>query len=101
MFSGALGKACFGPTEIEAMRRALVLAEHALRCEEAQPQRRQEMARMIVQLAARGQLDPVMLSAMALRSRRQALAATFRPYDRRLQAGRPHGRRAFSSRQSA
>ncbi len=105
MFSGALEKACFGPSEIEAMRRALVLAENAIRSENhgtaKLSQRRELVARMIVQLAARGQLDPVVLCALAVKARRQANAATFRPYDRRQQASRPHERRVLASRKFA
>lgn len=90
MFPGSMGKACFGPTEIDAMRRALTLAERALptSCQE----RRQEIARSIVQFAASGQFDPLVLSAMAVQSRRQKEQATFHPYHRRAQAGRPHAR---------
>ena len=106
MFSGVLGNSCFGPAEISAMRRALSLAEGTLRLEGKDAaslcERRQDVARAIVRLAREGQLDPLVLCAMAVKNRDdRASSATFRPYERRVQATRARHHRAYAPRKIA
>lgn len=106
MFSGVLGNSCFGPAEISAMRRALSLAEGAIRLESRDAsslcERRQDVARAILRLARDGHLDPLVLCAMAVKSRRdQKSSATFRPYERRVQSTRARHHRAHTPRKIA
>jgi hypothetical protein len=73
MFPGEAERPCFGPAEIDVMRRALELAEGALATRRrlprrAQQEQRQQLAKSIIRLATAGELDPVVLSAAALGS---------------------------------
>ncbi len=66
-----LGPNCFGPDEIRTMRRALELAEGALRHGRGvqgrnMAEQRQRLARTIIDRARAGLMDPVMLSAAAV-----------------------------------
>ncbi len=71
MLLGDADRPCFGPAEIAVMRRALELAELSLQSapamsRRAQIERRQRLAKYIVEFAAQGDLDPLVLSAKAL-----------------------------------
>lgn len=107
MFSGLIGHCYFGPAEIDALRRAQALADRALRAEAlpdmAFNHRRQAVARMIIQIAAHGIFDPLVLSAQALRAQQTQLlpASTFRPYERRPVSSRLRIRRVAATRKIA
>jgi hypothetical protein len=84
---------CFGPAEIDVMRRALELAEGALVTRRPLPRRafqeqRQMLAKSIIRLATAGELDPVVLSAAALGSAPAVQAAPARAHRPRRQTTR-------------
>ena len=95
MFSGVAERA-FGPTEIRIMQRAMSLATHSLRLEEAgeKGELLRLVAQSILRQTASGQSDPLMISVRALREQRTARNQTFQPYNRRRLTGHVHAKRA-------
>mgnify|MGYP000042871571 CR=1 FL=1 len=94
MISRGAEKFCFGPTEIDLMRRAMQIAEQALRRSGATDvhEALRPIAHSILRMAAAGQSDPLVMSAVALREHQDAAAQIFHPYERRLPTGRAHAR---------
>jgi hypothetical protein len=92
MLSGDAEKFCFGPTEIDVMRRAMKIAEQALRRSGISDVQHalHPIARTILRMAAAGQSDPLIMSAVALREYREAAGQTFHPYERRSLTRRTH-----------
>jgi len=92
MLSGGAEKFCFGPTEIDVMRRAMQIAEQALRRFGASnvPDALRPIARTILRMTAAGQSDPLVMSAVALREHQNAAAQIFHPYERRSATRRAH-----------
>lgn len=94
MISSGVEKLCFGPTEIDVMRRAMQIAEQALRRslganvhEALRP-----IAHSILRMTAAGQSDPLVISAVALREHQNAATQSFYPYERRFLTRRSHAR---------
>jgi hypothetical protein len=94
MISGGAEKFCFGPTEIDVMRRAMQIAEQALRRSEGTNVREalRPIAHSILRMTAAGQSDPLIMSAVALREHQDSVAQIFHPYERRLPTRRAHAR---------
>ncbi len=92
MLSGGAEKFCFGPTEIDVMRRAMQIAVQALRHSGASnvQDALRPIARAILRMTAAGQSDPLIMSAVALREHRDAAGQTFHPYERRSLTRRAH-----------
>ncbi len=92
MLSGGAEKFCFGQAEIDVMRRAMQIAEQALRCSGASNvhDALRPIARAILRMTAAGQSDPLIMSAVALREQRDAAGQTFHPYERRSLSRRAH-----------
>lgn len=71
MVGGDAERPCFGPAEIDLMRRALELAEGALVARRPVSRRvlqehRRQLAKAILRLTTAGERDPVTLSAAAV-----------------------------------
>ncbi len=94
MICGGAEKFCFGPTEIDVMRRAMQIAEQALRRTDVPNvhDALRPIAHSILRMAASGQSDPLIMSAVALREQQDVAAHIFHPYERRLHTRRAHAR---------
>ncbi|MEN9708146.1 MAG: hypothetical protein RIQ68_554 [Pseudomonadota bacterium] len=94
MISGGAEKFCFGPTEIDVMRRAMQIAEQALRRSDGTNvhDALRPIAHSILRMTAAGQSDPLVMSAVALREHQSSVAQIFHPYERRLPTRRAHMR---------
>lgn len=94
MISGGAEKFCFGPTEIDVMRRAMQIAEQALRRSRGTNvnEALRPIARSILRMTAAGQSDPLVMSAVALREHQDAAEQSFYPYERRFLTRRSHAR---------
>jgi hypothetical protein len=66
MLRQALGNLTFGPTDIEALKRALESACVMLRLSEREESLRQIVARKIIEFAATGERDPEVLCQMVV-----------------------------------
>ena len=95
MVSGIAERFCFGPAEIEIMRRAMQMAEQALRhagTNDLNTSLRQ-IAHSILRLTACGESDPLVLSALALREYVAPNISVIHPYERRPLTRRGSARR--------